>query len=102
MVRRWRAAAAVRTDVWPCGVLVKLRGLKSEELNGQTCQVVGVDLASERVKVQITATEKTPGKIIAVRREACAQTAFGSVRGELVELQPDEAGGYMMGDEEVA
>lgn len=101
LVQSWRAAAAVRTDVWPCGMHVELHGLKQEELNGQTCQVEGVDLSTGRVKVRTAQGDLHSSKVVAVRRESCAQVAYGTVRGELVELRPGDHDGYKFGDEEV-
>lgn len=93
LVQKWRAAASVRPDVLPCGAHVQLCGLKQEDLNGQVCKVTGADLISDRVRVS-TST----GKIIAVRRDVCSQSAFGSVKGgAAIELFARE-GGYLTRD----
>lgn len=96
LVQRWRAAAGVRPDMLPCGVKVELVGLKQEELNGQVCEVVGADLASERVRVRLS-----DGRVVAIRRASCAQQAFGSdLTFESLELKPCEEG-YIVGDKQV-
>lgn len=95
LVQRWRAAAGVRPDVLPCGVKVELTGLKQDELNGQVCEVVGVDLASDRVRVRLS-----DGRVVAIRRPSCAQRAFGTVGIEMVELRPAEEG-YIVDCKEV-
>lgn len=96
LVQQWRTAAGVRPDVIPSGVQVELCGLSKEDMNGQLCKVTGADLASDRVRVCTPAN-----KVIAVRRGNCSQKAFGSVKGEVVELSanPD---GYSVGGETVA
>jgi len=96
LVQRWRAAAGVRPDVLPCGVQVELAGLKQDELNGQVCEVVGADLASERVRVRLS-----DGRVVAIRRPSCAQRAFGTVGSEIVELKPSEEG-YIVDCKQVA
>lgn len=108
LVQRWRVAVGVRPDVLPCGVQVELRGLKQEELNGQMCEVVGADLSNDRVKIRTSC-----GKVIAVRRDACAQRAYGScaksgsvadkswVGAAAVALSPGEDG-FIVNGEQVA
>merc|ERR1719480_689309 len=95
-VGRWRALAGVRPDVWPCGVQVKLHGLSKEDLNGEVCSVVGVDLQSDRVRVHLLPADK----VIAVRRENCAQRLRARVGDRVVEVRPAEDGYKAEGEEE--
>merc|ERR1712224_395897 len=68
LVHRWRAQAAVRTDVLPVGVAVRANGLQGQpELNGTIGKVVGFDLGKGRLVVEIS------GRQVALKPSNCAQ-----------------------------
>lgn len=90
LLQRWQMAAGVRFDVLPNGVRVKLHSLKKADLNGELGYVTGVDLTNDRVKVRLPS-----GKTVALRRDVCAQFAIGSLKGEMIELSPDDEGLYL-------